>query len=243
VAIVNQTFAERYLPGRNPLGHQVAFYGDKIQRTIVGLAANSKYTEIRDTNRPTAYFPYAQMTNLSSTNVELRTPGDTAAALGQARRAVIDIDPDLTLLRPMTQQAQFDQSISNERLLARLAMFFGMIAALLIATGLYGTLSYRVGRRTPEIGVRMAIGARRGEILWMVLRESVAVSVAGIVVGAPAAIAGASLGRSMLFGLGPADPLTLVGAVVGITLIAVGASLIPARRAASVDPMVALRYE
>jgi predicted permease len=243
VAIVNQTFAERYLEGRNPLGHQVAFYGEKIQRTIVGLAANSKYTGVRDTDRPSAYLPYTQMSGLSSMNVELRTSGDTAAALGQARQALMEVDPDLTLLRPMTQQAQFDQSISDERLLARLAMFFGMIAALLVATGLYGTLSYRVGRRTPEIGVRMAIGARRGEILWMVLRESVAVSIAAVVLGVPAAVAAASLGRSMLFGLGAADPMTLVGAVGGITLIAVGSSLIPARRAASVDPMIALRYE
>jgi ABC-type antimicrobial peptide transport system permease subunit len=122
-------------------------------------------------------------------------------------------------------------------------MFFGLLAALLVATGLYGTLAYRVSRRTSEIGVRMALGAQRSEVLWMVLRESLLISVAGIIVGVPLAIAGAQLMRSMLFGVMPGDSFSYFAALLGVTLVALIASAIPARRAASVDPIVALRYE
>jgi ABC-type antimicrobial peptide transport system permease subunit len=145
--------------------------------------------------------------------------------------------------KPMTQRAQFDESFSQPRLFARLAMFFGLLAALLVATGLYGTLAYRVGRRTSEIGVRMALGAQRSQVLWMVLRESLVISVAGIAVGIPLAVAGAQLMRSMLFGVKPGDSISYLGALLGVTLVALAASAIPARRAASVDPIVALRYE
>ena len=175
--------------------------------------------------------------------VEIRTSGETPAVLAQARQALVELDPDLAMLSPMTEREQFDQSISDERLLARLAIFFGMLAVILVATGLYGTLQYRVSRRTAEIGVRMALGARRGEVLWMVLRESLAESLAGVALGVPAAVTAAGLLRTMLFGLTPSDPVTLGGAAVVIAVVAVGASLIPERRAASVNPIVALRYE
>jgi ABC-type antimicrobial peptide transport system permease subunit len=143
----------------------------------------------------------------------------------------------------MTQRAQFDESFSQPRLFARLSMFFGLLASLLVATGLYGTLAYRVSRRTSEIGVRMALGAQRIAVLWMVLRESLLISVAGVAAGVPLAIAGAQLMRSMLFGVMPGDSWSFVGALLGVTLVALIASAIPARRAASVDPIVALRYE
>jgi ABC-type antimicrobial peptide transport system permease subunit len=145
--------------------------------------------------------------------------------------------------KPMTQRAQFDESFSQPRLFARLSMFFGLLAALLVATGLYGTLAYRVSRRTSEIGVRMALGAQRIAVLWMVLRESLLISVAGVAAGVPLAIAGAQLMRSMLFGVMPLDSRSFVGALLGVALVALIASAIPARRAASVDPIVALRYE
>ncbi len=165
---------------------------------------------------------------------------------GQAHilRAVLrDLDPNVPMQKPITQRAQFEESFSQARLFARLAMFFGLLAALLVATGLYGTLAYRVTRRTSEIGVRMALGAQRPQVLWMILRESLVISAAGILAGVPLAVAGARLMRSMLFGLGPGDPLSFAGALLGISLVAIVASLIPARRAARVDPMVALRYE
>lgn len=143
----------------------------------------------------------------------------------------------------MTQRAQFDESFSQPRLFARLAMFFGLLAALLVATGLYGTLAYRVSRRTPEIGVRMALGAQRSQVLRMILRESLLISVAGIAIGVPLAVGGAQLMRSMLFGVMPGDSISYFAALLGVTLVALIASAIPARRAASVDPIIALRYE
>jgi ABC-type antimicrobial peptide transport system permease subunit len=154
---------------------------------------------------------------------------------------VQEFGPDLPLLQPMTQAEQFGASFSNERLFSRLALFFGLMAAVLVSTGLYGTLAYRVSRRTSEIGVRMALGAARGQVLWMIMRESVVVGLAGIAIGLPLAIAGSRMLRTMLFGLTPGDPWSFGAALAAVALIAVGAGIIPARRAASVDPMVALR--
>lgn len=143
----------------------------------------------------------------------------------------------------MTQHAQFDESFSQARLFARLSIFFGLTAALLVTTGLYRTVAYRVSRRTSEIGVRMALGAERSQILWMVLRESLLISAVGIVVGTPLGFMGARAMRSMLFGLGPTDAVSFVAALVGVVLVAGVAGLLPARRAATVDPMTALRCE
>jgi predicted permease len=238
VVIVNDTFVQRYLPGREPLGHRV---GLSREYTIVGVVANSRYTGVREVQRPMAYFPYMQVPPIGGMHLELRTSGDPKALLPQARRVVQESGPDLPLLQPMTQAEQFAASFSNERLFSRLALFFGLMAAVLVSTGLYGTLAYRVSRRTSEIGVRMALGAARGQVLWMIMRESVIVGLAGIAVGLPLAIAGSRMLRTMLFGLTPGDPWSYAAALAVVALIAIGAGLIPARRAASVDPMVALR--
>ena len=143
----------------------------------------------------------------------------------------------------MTQHAQFAQSYRNERLFSRLAAAFGILAAVLVAIGLYGTLSYRVTRRTPEIGIRVALGARRDHVVWMVVRDSLGVCLAGMLLGVPLAIAGSRFLESMLFGLSTRDPWSYTGALVAVTLLTVVASLVPARRAVSVDPMIALRSE
>jgi predicted permease len=242
VVIINQTFSERYLPGRAPLGHRVSL-GRNREFTIVGVAANSRYTGVRESSRPMAYFPYQQVSQIAGMHIELRTSGDPRSLLPQARRVVQEFGPDLPLLQPMTQQDQFAASFSNEQLFSRLATSFGLIAAVLVATGLYGTLAYRVSRRTSEIGVRMALGAQPRGVLWMVMRESLAISAIGIVIGIPLALAGSRLLRTMLFGLTPFDALSFGAALIAITVVAVGASVIPAFRAASVDPMIALRYE
>jgi predicted permease len=244
VAIVNQTFVERFLAGRDALGHHLAIDGEKgEQYTIIGVAQNSKYRRVREPESPMAYFPYQQIPDIATMQIELRAHGNPAALLPGVEHVVHDLGPDLAALQPMTQQAQFEASFSQEHLFARLAMFFALLAALLVATGLYGTLAYRVTRRTSEIGVRMALGARRRQVLWMVLRESLGVSVAGVFLGLPLAITGARLLRSLLFGLAPSDPLALVLAVMGTCAVALAASLIPARRATKIDPLVALRYE
>jgi len=244
VAIVNQTFVERFLAGRDALGHHLAIDGEKgEQYTIIGVTQNSKYRRVREPEFPMAYFPYQQIPDIATMQIELRAHGNPDALLPEVEHVVHDFGPDLAPLQPTTQQAQFEASFSQEHLFARLAMFFGFLAALLVATGLYGTLAYRITRRTSEIGVRMALGARRQQVMWMVLRESLGVSMAGVLLGLPLAIAGARLLRSLLFGLAPSDPLALVLAVMGTCAVALAASLIPARRATKIDPLVALRYE
>jgi predicted permease len=244
VAIVNRTFVDRYVAGRQPLGHHVGIDGEHgEQYTIIGVAQNSKYTRVRERDAAMAYFPYPQIPDIASMQVELRTAGNPAAFLPSAQRVIQDMGPDLAALQPMTQQAQFEASFSQEHLFARLALFFGLLAALLVATGLYGTLAYRVNRRSAEFGVRMALGASPRQVLWIIARESVMLSTAGVALGLPLAIVGARLLRSFLFGLAPEDPLAIVIAVLATCAVVIVASIIPARRATRVDPLVALRYE
>jgi predicted permease len=244
VVVVNRTFVDRYLAGRQPLGHHLAIDGEHgEQYTIIGVAQNSKYTRVRERDAAMAYFPYAQVPDIASMQVELRTAGNPAGFLPSVQRVIQDIGPDLAALQPMTQQAQFEASFSQEHLFARLALFFGLLAALLVATGLYGTLAYRVSRRRGEIGVRMALGASPRQVLWIIARESLMLSIAGVALGLPLAIVGARLLRSFFFGLAPEDPLALVLGVLATCAVVIVASVIPARRATQVDPLVALRYE
>jgi predicted permease len=243
VVVVNETFAKRFFSKSSPLGHTAGGVKPEQRFTIVGVAADSKYTGVDERPRPMLYFAFSQRSSVSDMQVELHTIGDPEALLPSVRAVLHDMDPDLPLQKPMTQRAQFDESFAQPRLFARLSIFFGLIAALLVATGLYGTLAYRVNRRTSEIGVRMALGAQRAQVLWMILRESLLISLLGVAVGVPLAIAGAQMMRSMLFGVMPSDALSFVGALLSVTLVALVASAIPARRAASVDPIIALRYE
>jgi ABC-type antimicrobial peptide transport system permease subunit len=153
------------------------------------------------------------------------------------------MDPNLPLIQPMTQRAQYDTTISGQLLFARLAGFFGFLAVVLVATGLYGTLAYRVSMRTAEIGVRMAVGARREQVVWMILKDSLVLTAAGVALGVPLAMfVGRALATS-LYGVKPLDAVSYALAVVGVMVVALAASAIPASRAASVDPMRALRTE
>jgi predicted permease len=243
VAVVNQTFVSRYLPKSNPLGHHIAFFSEKTQYTIIGVATNSRYTGIRESDAPMAYFPYTQIRGIFEMQYAVRTLGDPKTLIAPVTQVVRDIDPNLPLEKPMTQKAQFEQSVSQERLTANLSTFFGLLAALLVAVGLYGTLAYSVSRRTAEIGVRMALGAQRVEILRMILRESLIVAAVGLGVGLPASLLVARTLRSTLYGLTPADPLTFTLAFLGIAAVTLAASYIPARHAASADPLTSLRTE
>jgi ABC-type antimicrobial peptide transport system permease subunit len=158
-------------------------------------------------------------------------------------KAVHEIDPDVPLEKPTTQRAQFDESFSETTMFARLGGFFGGLAALLVATGLYGTLSYRTNRRKSEIGVRMALGAQQEQVLWMVVRESLLIGGIGVAIGLPFTLLLVRLMGSLLYELSPFDAVSFTLATVCVALVAVAAAFLPARRAAKVDPIVALRYE
>ncbi len=159
------------------------------------------------------------------------------------RKALQQLDPNLPLIQPITQRAQFETTISGQLLFARLAEFFGLLAVVLVATGLYGTLAYRVTQRTAEIGVRMAVGARRTQVVWMILADSLLLTAFGVVTGIPLAmLVGRGL-TSSLYGVKPLDALTYLLAVIGVAIVALAASTIPAARAASIDPLRALRTE
>jgi len=243
VVLVNETFSNRFFPKGDALGHSVGTNKSENSFTIVGVIADSKYKRVDEKSKPTLYFPFAQNTPIPNMQVELRTHGNTEALIPSVHAVLHGLDPNLPIQKPMTQRAQFDKSYSQARLFARLSIFFGVIAVLLVATGLYGTLAYRVDRRTSEIGVRMALGAQHGQVVWLILRESLLVSGAAILAGVPVAIAGARLMRSMLFGVQPGDMISFLLALFGVILVALTASIIPAHRAMRVDPMVALRYE
>lgn len=244
IAIVNQTFADRYLPHMNPLGHSIAlFESPKLTFTIVGVAANSRYTGIDELDHPTAYAPFSQLPGVSEMQYELHVAGNPTTLLPEVRKALNTIDPNLPIENPVTMREQFDRSISQQRLVARLSISFGVLAVFLVLVGLYGTLSYSVRRRTIEIGVRMALGARRREVLAMVLRDGAQIAFVGLLIAVPVGFVLARMLQSMLFGLSSADPIACLGALVAIVIVTIGATLIPARRAASIDPMRALRTE
>jgi predicted permease len=239
VVVVNETFARKFLPNTNPLGHKF-----RDNRTIIGVAKDSKYRAVDEKPVPMAYFPAFQTLEGGETmHVELRVNGEPLNLLPTLRQVVHDIDPNVPLEKPTTQIAQFEQSYSQPKMFARLGGFFGALAALLVATGLYGTLSYRTHRRAAEIGTRMALGAQRRQVLWMVMRESLLISCIGTATGLPLAIVCARFLGLMLYRLSPFDPASFVLATCCVALVAGVAAFLPAWRAAKVDPMVALRYE
>lgn len=247
-AVVNETFVRKYLAGRNPIGQVFEpprFGAERAPLfTIVGVARDAHYRGVRDVVPPTAYVPFAFRAAGDTRMVfAVRTrsaPGSFASAV---REAVASVDSNLPVAEMRTEREQMDRSLGAERLFASLMSAFGAMAMILAAIGLYGVMAFAVTRRTPEIGVRIALGAQRGEVQWMVLRQSLAMAVWGIVAGVPGALALARLVRSMLYGVEPSDAASIVAAVMVIAAVAGVAAWIPARRAASVDPMKALRNE
>lgn len=246
VGVVNQAFARRYFGNASPVGHRFRFNGktDVADITIIGVAGNTTYGDMRKDPPPTVYVPFVQhLDAVDWQNVEVRTAGDPMSAVDAVRRVTQNLDRNVPMHDVVTQTEQIDQATFQERLFARLSSFFALLALTLACVGLYGTLSYAVARRTNEIGIRMAIGAERWSIVRMVLQEALLLALLGIGIGVPAALAASRLISAMLYGLKPADPLTLVAATLLMIGVAALAGYLPARRAAKVDPMVALRYE
>ena len=243
VGIVNEQFAKRFLPGKNPLGHHIGPTFIPFDMTIIGVVKDHKYRSIDEEPIPMAWYMYEQIPVLGAMNVEMRVHGNPLAILPAAGKAVRQLDPNLPLIQPMTQRAQFDTTISQQLLFARLAGFFGLLAVILVATGLYGTVSYRVNNRTVEIGVRIAVGAQRGQVVWMVLRDSLVLTAVGVTIGLPLALLVGRALTSVLYGVKPFDVASYLFAAVLVVVVATAASALPAGRAASIDPLTALRSE
>jgi predicted permease len=241
VAVVNETFVKKYMSQTSPIGHQLG--GPKNPFRIVGVARDSKYTGVDEKPIAMAYYAAMQFKSMGTMHVEVRTRGEASAMLPLMRKVVSSMYPDVPLEQPMTQQAQFEKSYEQQRMFAALGGFFGVLAALLVATGLYGAHSFRVSRRSTEIGVRMALGATRGQVLTMFLRESLWVLLSGLAAGIPLTLFAVRPLKSMLYQMKPFDVTSFAIAIVAISLVSAGAALLPARRAASVDPMRALRSE
>jgi len=247
VAIVNQTFARKLGLGMNPIGRtfrrQATPSEPEQSFEIVGLVADTKYSSLREEFRPIVFLttfqdprpgPFAQLV--------IRSGAPMAETVSNVRTLVAQASPLITLgFQPF--ETTILEGLTRERLMAKVSGFFGLLAALIAAVGLYGVLSYLVAQRTNEIGIRVALGAQRGDVLSLVLRNAALLLAPGLVLGAFLSVAAAQAARAMLFGLKPSDPGVLVAAMTGLGFISLLASVLPARRASRVDPMVALRYE
>ncbi|MBV8807375.1 MAG: ABC transporter permease [Acidobacteriaceae bacterium] len=242
VAIINDTMARFYFGKSNPIGKRIFNGGDRY--TIVGVVRDMKERGLRGQTERRFYAPLLQTTDrISPFNFEIRTQPDSAGILPSIRRDLQAFDRNLQVLSLAPVRVLMDESIANERLIAQLCGFFGILALFLAATGLYGVMAYATSRRTNEIGVRMALGAERRRIVWMVLRETMLILTVGIAIGLPVALLTTRLVAAMLAGLGPSDP-TAVGLAISVLLImGMLAGFIPAARASEVEPMAALRQE
>ncbi|HXT73213.1 MAG TPA: ABC transporter permease [Candidatus Angelobacter sp.] len=246
VIIINEKLARRFFAGRNPIGLHIAQgAGNKVHpdMEIVGVVADSKWGGPRDTIQPFLYEPYAQNPLLGGLTFYVRTERDPAQMAATLHATMEQLDSNLPVNNMRTLRAQIDDEMFNDRLVAILSISLALLAALLAALGLYGVLSYVVARRTREIGIRMALGGQRADILRLVLGQGARLTVIGGAAGIVAALALARLMSSLLFGVSANDPLTFVGVAVLLGIVSGAACYIPARRAVRVDPIVALRYE
>ncbi len=240
VVVVNQAFARKYFPETNPLGQVLKVKGNDADWQIVGVCQDTKYTGVKDEIPPTVYFSYRQDA-IGFACFAVRTALPPQAIVPSVRKAVAAVNPLVPLAGITTQKAMRDQSIAQERMFASLCGALACLAVLLSCIGLYGLMAYNVARRTNEIGIRMALGATQRKVAWPILREAVVLGGVGAGIGIPAALALTRFIKSQLYGVAPTDPVTMAVAAVLLITVAVIAAWIPARRAARVDPMVALR--
>jgi predicted permease len=245
VAVVNATFARKYFGTGLAVGHRFGMGGDPGTPTdieIVGVVGDTRYEGLRDEIPPEAYL-CAYQWQMFGTEVYIRTERDPENAFAAIRGAVRELEPSLPVTYMMTLERQLEESLVTERMIATLSSVFGALATVLAIVGLYGVMAYMVTRRSREIGIRMALGARAADVVWLVMREVLVLVAAGVLAGLPAALVLSRLVRAQLYGVEPADPLSMALAAILLATVALLAGYVPARRAAGYDPVRVLRYE
>lgn len=241
-AVISESVARRLFPGGSPLGQRVQI-ADAVM-DVVGVVKDTRYNGLRKPPTPMVYRPYLQMEDSwEELFFGIRTFRNPESMVGLVRRELREVAPNVPIFSLSTLDEQMDAGLAGERMVSMLSSCLGIFALLLASMGLYGTLAYGVRERTREIGIRLALGAERAAVMWTILRGALMLVLCGILLGLPLALVCTRAIRSLLYGLGPSDPLTLVGVVTAIVVVTAAASYIPARRASRVDPVVALRYE
>ena len=244
--IVNESFAKRYFKGQSALGRHIGYGidpGTKADMEIIGVVKDIKYMNLRNEIPDQAFLPYLAIRNPMGMTVFVRSAADPTTIFPALRARIRDMDPNLPVFAMRTVQEDLNDTLVTERMTANLSAIFGFLATLLAIIGLYGVMAYSVARRTREIGIRMALGALEGRVVWMVMKEVLWLVAIGVVAALPAAFALTRLVRAQLYGVTPNDPWTMALATVGLALVACAAGYIPAFRASRVDPIRALRYE
>jgi predicted permease len=247
VAIISEQMARHLFPAGSPIGRTYYIGSDDgmeppLQEQVIGVARDVKF---RDLNEPIAYIDYLPYTQREWRfgDLEVRYSGDFGAIARDVQQAIHSVDRRLPITHITTLDEQVARSFTNQTLIAELSAFFALVAVFLSCIGLYGLMSYLVSRRTGEIGIRMALGAKRSGVAWQVMREIGLLVLAGIIVGLPVTLSGIRLVRNMLYGLSGTDPFSLAAAIGLLLFAGMASGYLPARRASRVDPVVALRDE
>jgi len=246
VAIVNLSYAKQYFGNRSPIGRHIGFGmnpGTKTPIEIIGVVKDAKYTGVRDDIPRQVFFAFMENDFAGSAVMYVRTTNHPDQAFGAIRQVARQLDTNIPIYNLRTLDHQIDQSLLNDRLIATLSTAFGVLATLLAVIGLYGVMAYTVARRTREIGVRMALGAAQGDVVWLVMREVLVLVGSGIILGLVAAWGLGRLLSSQLYGVSASDPVTIALAAGLLLVVALVAGYLPARRATRVNPVLALRYE
>jgi putative ABC transport system permease protein len=244
VVLVSESLARQYFPGENPLGKRIRvhMFEDPQPAEIVGIVGDVRYDSLVDEAQPTVYFPHPELTYSFMTLV-IRTTGDPAEMTPEVRRVVREIDPDQPVSDVRTMDQVMADMLGRARFNTLLLGLLAGLATLLAAVGIFGVMSYSVTLQTREIGLRMALGARQGQVLMLILKQGLLLTLIGIGIGLACALALTRLLSGLLFGVDPTDPATFTAIVLLLTLMSLIACYIPARRATRVEPLIALRYD
>ena len=243
VAIINETMAHDFFPGESPIGLRFGFSQEHSgEFEVVGVVKDAKYESLREKPTAMAFYPYAQHPQYLG-DFTVRYAGDPAAIALAIRRGFAEVNRNLPITHVSTLAEQVDNTLVGDKLIARLSTFFGLLALLLASIGIYGVLSYAVARRTSEVGLRMALGARRSNVVWLVMRDVLALVALGLAIGVPAAVSLERLASGLFYGLSDVDPLSIATAIGILAMVAGAAAYLPARRASLVEPSTALRCE